>query len=155
MTGLMCEEEIIIHSGRNSILMLDAIASVDAMQICGVRSFSDEPLWTGLEALAQLGAFHARYITMFDRHVFLLKIDHCSFPAAESLTGDYAFSGELISRSDSAFYYRLAAEKSDQPAFKGEFLFAAVDYDQKFVGDTLRTHYEKTFLCLLKDMKPA
>ena len=151
----MDETEITIHTGRQSIIMLDAITMIDALQIAGIRSFSDEPLYAGLEALAQLGAFHARHITAFDRHVFLLKIEHCRIPVAGTLTGEYTFSGELVNRSDTAFYYRLAAEKTGQAAFSGEFLFASSEYDRKYVRDTLRAHYEKTFLCLLKDIKPA
>jgi hypothetical protein len=152
---LMAEVEITIHTGRDSFIMLDAITSVNATQISGIRSFSDEPLYAGLEALAQLGAFHVRYATAFDRHVFLLKIGCCCLSAGESLKGKFTLSGELLNRSDSAFYCRLMAKKAGQTTIEGEFLFAAVDYDQKFKREILRTHYEKTFLCLLNDIEPG
>jgi len=151
----MAEVEINIHTGRDSFIMLDAITSVNATQISGIRSFSDEPLYAGIEALAQLGAFHIRYLNAFERHVFLLKIESCRFNTGESLKGGFTLSGELINRSDSAFYCRMMAGKEGQNVIAGEFLFAAADYDQKFQSKTLRLHYEKVFSCLLNDIKPG
>jgi len=150
----MTKTEIEIHTGRDNFLMLDAITSINAARISGMRFFSDDSLYEGLESLAQLGAFHVRYITAFDRHVFLLKIKHCRFFAGELLKGEFKLSGELINRSDSACSYILKAEKSGQPLLEGTFLFAAVDYDQTFKRESLQSHYEKRFSCLLNDIKP-
>jgi hypothetical protein len=150
----MTDNEMIIHSGRNSILMLDAIQSVSPTHISGTRSFSDDPLSAGLEALAQLGAFHLRYLTAFERHIFLLKIEKCCFSEGGPLDGEFTLFGELINQSDSAFYFRLMAEKAGQKAIDGEFLFAAVDYDEKFKRETLQNHYERIFSCLQNDINP-
>lgn len=150
----MTETEITIHSGRDGFMMVDAITSINAVRISGISIFSDEPLYAGLEALAQLGAFHIRYITAFDRHVFLLKIKHCRISAEGSLSGKFALSGALINRSDSAFCCQLTAEAAGKAAIEAEFFFASVNYDQNFKRELLQTHYEKIFSCLLKDIKP-
>jgi hypothetical protein len=151
----MMDREIVIHSGRNSILMLDAIQSVSLTQISGTRSFFDDPLSAGLEALAQLGAFHMRYLTAFERHIFLLKIEKCCFSEGGPLQGEFTLFGELLNRSDSAFYFRLMAEKAGQTAIDGEFLFAAVDYDKNFKRESLQNHYEKVFSCLQNAINPV
>jgi len=147
------DTEIVINTGLKGFVILDRVLEVSASHIVGTRSFSDAPVYLGLESLAQLGAYHVRYLTGFSRHVFLIKITHCSLPPEMNMEGEYLFSGNILSQSDSSFYSRLKAKKEGEPVMEGEFLFAAVDYDHNFKKDVLRRHYVKVFSCLQKDLK--
>ncbi len=153
--GIMSETKIEIQTGLTGFIMLDSICEAGATEIMGIRTFSDEPAYLGLEALAQLGAFHIRRLTGFDRHVFLLKIAGCRLSAGKFLNGKFVLSGKLLSRSDSAFLCRMKAEKEEMPVIEGDFLFGLVDYDEKFKRELLRGHYERIFTCLLNDIKPG
>jgi hypothetical protein len=146
--------EIVINTGLHGFVMLDSVVEVSTSHIAGARSFSDVPFYIGLESLAQLGAYHIRYLTGFTRHVFLIKIIHCSFPAGKGVDGEYFLSGNLLSQSDSSFHCRLKMEKENKTFMEGEFLFAAVDYDHNFQSERLRHHYTKVFSCLHRDIKP-
>ena len=147
------DAEIVINTDLNGFIMLDRVLEVSTSHIVGTRSFSDAPVYSGLESLAQLGAYHVRYLTGFSRHVFLIKIAHCSLPSKCIPEGEYLLSGTLLSQSDSSFSCRLKAEKEGKPLMEGEFLFAAVDYDHNFKKGKLRRHYVKVFSCLQKDSK--
>lgn len=147
------DTEIVIHTGLNDFVMLDRVLEVSASHIMGSRSFSDAPVYLGLESLTQLGAYHIRHLVSFSRHVFLLKIVHCSLPPAQILNGKYMLSGSLLSRSNSAFSCRLKAESEEKLIFEGHFLYASVDYDENFKKGALRRHYRKVFSCLRSDLK--
>jgi len=151
----VAETKIEIHTGLAGFIMLDGVREAGATEITGFRSFSDEPVYLGLEALAQLGAFQIRRFTGFDRHIFLLKIADCRLSTGKSLKGRFVLTGKLLSRSNSAFFCRMKAEKGKTLVIEGDFLFASVDYDQKFKRETLRRHYERIFTCLLNDIKPG
>ncbi len=153
--GAVAETKIEIHTGLAGFIMLDGVREAGATEITGFRSFSDEPVYLGLEALAQLGAFQIRRFTGFDRHIFLLKIADCRLSTGKSLKGRFVLTGKLLSRSNSAFFCRMKAEKGKTLVIEGDFLFASVDYDQKFKRETLRRHYERIFTCLLNDIKPG
>ena len=133
--------------------MLDRVLDVSISHIEGTRYFSNAPIYSGLESLAQLGAYHVRHLTGFSRHVFLIKIAHCCLPPEKILEGEYVLSGDIISQSNSSFFCRLKAEKAGRTLMEGEFLFAAVDYDHNFKKDTLRRHYAEVFSCLQRDLK--
>ncbi|MEN6318808.1 MAG: hypothetical protein ABFD82_08670 [Syntrophaceae bacterium] len=133
--------------------MLDRILDINTSHIMATRFFSNTPVYSGLESLAQLGAYHVRHLTGFTRHVFLIKIAHCCLPPEKVLEGEYVLSGGLISQSNSSFFFRLKAEKSEETIMEGEFLFAAVDYDHNFKKDTLRRHYAEVFSCLQSDLR--
>jgi len=135
--------------------MLDGILDVGDYHIRGVRSFSAASTYCVLEALAQLGAYLVRHLTGFSRHVFLIKIARCTLPAVESIEGEYLISGELINRSDSSFCCLLETRNKGDIVMTGEFLFAAVPYDENFKEARLRTHYQKVFQCLLNDTRTA
>jgi hypothetical protein len=147
------KKEIIVRSGINGFVMLDSILDVNISRIVATRSFSNTPVYLGLESLAQLGAYHVRHLTGFTRHVFLIKINHCCLPPKKLLEGEYVLSGDLISQSDASFCYRLEAEKEGKPLMEGEFIFSSIDYDHKFKKDTLHHHYAGVFSCLQKDLK--
>ena len=145
--------EIVINTGLKGFVMLDRILEVSTSHIVGARSFSDDPVFWGLESLAQLGAYHIRYLTGFSRHVFLIKIDHFSLPLEEVMRGEHLLCGNLLHQSDSSFLCCLEAEIENKTVMEGEFLFAAIDYDHNFQSDNLRYHYAKVFSCLQKDIK--
>jgi hypothetical protein len=153
----MINKDIMINTGLDRFILLDSITEVSATAIVGVRSFDDSPVYLGMEALAQLGAFHIRCLTGFDRHIFLLKVAACRLSSGKSLTGRLVLSGKLVSQSAAAFTCRLKAEREseEKPLLEGEFLFASVGYDQNFKSATLHNHYEKVFTCLRNDIKPG
>jgi hypothetical protein len=101
-----------------------------------------------VESLAQLGAFHIRFLTGFEKHAFLLKINRCLMPRQGTLKGRYLLQGTLLSRSNAAFSYELEAGQGDQLEIAGNFLYAAVDYDDVFKKEWLREHYLRLFSCL-------
>jgi hypothetical protein len=133
--------------------MLDRVLEVGVSNITGSRIFSNAPIYLGLESLAQLGAYHVRYLTGFTRHVFLIKIANCCLPPEKVLEGEYVLSGDLISQSDASFCYRLEAEKEGKILMEGEFIFSSIDYDHNFKKETLYRHYAGVFSCLQKDLK--
>ncbi|HVO67468.1 MAG TPA: hypothetical protein VMT12_13410 [Syntrophales bacterium] len=145
--------EIVIYTGRESFVMLDRVLEVSKSHIAGARIFSDDPIFLGLESLAQLGAYHIRYLTDFSRHVFLIKISHCNLPRSKVIYGEHLLSGNLLHQSESSFLCHLKTEMDKKAVIEGEFLFAAVDYDHNFRSDNLRHHYAKVFSCLQKDIK--
>ncbi len=144
---------ITINTGLAGFILVDGIVETDAQAIRGFKFFSNSPAYLALESLAQLGAFHVRYITGFDRHAFLLKINRCRMPAHAELDGRYELFGTLESRSASAFSYTLRAEKDDMIGIEGEFLLATVDYDMSFKKEILQNHYQDVFSCLQNDLK--
>ncbi|MBM4270857.1 MAG: hypothetical protein FJ139_01665 [Deltaproteobacteria bacterium] len=144
---------IVVRTGMKSFLLLDRIVEISESRIVGIRSYAGDPVYLGLESLAQLGAFFIRSLTDFSKHVFLLKIARCVFSTGPVLSGEYTFSGDLVSRSDSAFQVRLHSEKDRRKVIEGDLLFGSVEYNDYFKQETLHHHYRKVFSCLLNDSK--
>ncbi len=142
-----------INTGLNGFILVDRIIQAGKQDISGLKTFADAPAYLGLESLAQLGAFHVRYIMAFKRHAFLLKIGRCLMPAQAALDGTYQLSGTLVNRSSSAFSYALQAKRGGSVWIEGEFLFATVDYDKMFKKEILQEHYRNVFSCLQNDLK--
>ena len=147
------DANIVINTGLAGFIMLDRVLEVTASRIVGTKSFTGVPAYLPLESLAQLGAFHIRYITGFSRHVFLIKIVSCSIPLRTAMEGEYVLSGNLVGRSDSSFRSFVKAEKDKETAAEAELLYAAVDYDHNFKKGILHDHYTKVFSCLQRDLK--
>jgi len=141
-------QDIKITSELPDFLLLDAITHTGEKTIAGVRQFSAVPSWLGIEALAQLGAFHVRALMGFKKHAFLLKINHFAFPLSETLQGRYVLQGSLVGRSSGAFVYELQAIQGQKVEFSGNFLYAAVDYDDTLRELQLHDHYLGIFRCL-------
>jgi len=144
---------IVINTGLAGFIMLDRVLEVSASRIVGTRSFTGVPAYLTLESLAQLGAFHIRYITGFSRHVFLIKIVSCSIPLRTAMEGEYVLSGNLLGRSDSSFRSFVKAERDKETAAEAELLYAAVDYNHNFKKGILHDYYKKVFSCLQRDLK--
>jgi len=142
-----------INTGLKDFVLIDSINEVDKDKIIGAREFFNAPIFLGIESIAQLGAYHVRFLTSFDRHAFLLKINSFFIPENEALDGNYILYGYLIKRSLTAFLYKLEAKRGYKICFKGEFLYANVDYGRNFKKDILEDHYRTKFLCLKKNSK--
>lgn len=141
-------ESLKIHTGREGFLLLDAIDPPEAERIEGIKTFSNAPVYEGIEALAQLGALHVRHRLDFSRQVFLLSFRRFTPPESQFLSGRFLLTGTLAGGSQSAWSYRLSAMGDQGDRFSGTFLFSAVDYDDKFREDILQPHYRKVFQCL-------
>ena len=144
----MEDRDIVINTGMPRLRLLDAVTLTDENGIAGSCLLSDAPPWLGIESLAQLGAFHVRFLTGFEKHVFLVKIKRCLLPRRETLHGRYRLAGRLLSRSSSAFSYDLEAWKGKELEITGRFLYAAVDYDDTFRKELLQDRYQGLFSCL-------
>ena len=140
--------KITINTGLDSFVLLDRITDIGSLRIEGTKHFSHDPIFLGIESLAQLGAFHVRYITGLEKHAFLLKITRLSELPRQVLNGRYMLNGSLFNHSGMAFSYLLEAKKENKALIKGEFLFATVDYGHSFKKEILQNHYQKVFSCL-------
>ncbi|MGZ6208502.1 MAG: hypothetical protein ACXWMS_13230 [Syntrophales bacterium] len=149
------DANIVINTGLAGFIMLDRVMDVSASRIVGAKSFTGLPAYLRLESLAQLGAFHIRYVTGFSRHVFLIKIVSCSIPLKTVTEGEYILSGDLVGRSDSSFRCFLKAERNKETAAEAELLYAAVDYNRNFKKGILQDHYTKVFSCLQRDSRTS
>ncbi len=142
-------ERITIHTGMERFVLAGKLTEVGETQIASVQHFSNALQYVGLEALAQLGALHIRYLIDFSRHVFLLKIKECQLPPNDILDGEYHLSGKFQSRSERACFYQLTAKgEDDDHSFGGIFLFGITEYDQRFERTVLQRHYQTIFSCL-------
>lgn len=147
-------ERIVINSGLSGFVLLDRITDIEAGSMRAQKRFENAPAFLAIECLAQLGAFHARYLNEFERHLFLLSIKSFKTAFKNPLNGRFHLNAKLLGRSSSAFSYRLCAfpegaKEGEPPGFEGEFLFAAIDYDSAFKKESLKTHYQRLFSCLV------
>ena len=114
LCGKLLRNRIKINTDLEDFVLIDRITEAESAKISGIKSFSDSPAYLGIESLAQLGAYHVRFLTRFERHAFLLKITHCRMPARQVLDGRYLLCGTLMNRSESAFVYTLKAKKEGE-----------------------------------------
>ena len=140
-----------INSGLDSFVLLDRISETNAEKITGEKRYFNDPVYLGIESLAQLGAFHVRFINDFEIHAFLLKITHCHVIGSRILHGEYLIDGRLINQSKSSYSYFLRAKKEDQIQIEGEFLFSTLKYNNNFNKKILEKHYRRVFSCLRKE----
>jgi len=142
-----------VNTGLEDFVLLDRISETGAATIAGKKKYFNDPVYLGIESLAQLGAYHVRFINDFEIHAFLLKINQCTIPAHHILNGSYLLKGTLVSQSKSAFCYALQAGKGNKVQIEGEFLYATIDYDRMFNKKILQAHYRKVFSCLQRESK--
>ncbi|MBC2693773.1 MAG: hypothetical protein HF982_00530 [Desulfobacteraceae bacterium] len=142
-----------INSEMEDFVLLDKILETANRTIIGEKRYFNEPFYLGIESLAQLGAYHIRFLAGFEIHAFLLKINQCTIPANHILNGSYLLKGTLVSQSKSAFCYALQAGKGNKVQIEGEFLYATIDYDRMLNKKILQTHYRKVFSCLQRESK--
>jgi hypothetical protein len=143
-------ERIDIHTGLDHFVMVDAIDDMDENQIDGEVTLENADPTLLLESLAQLAGLHIRHSLDFAKHAFLVRISGAPLPEEKSLTGTYRLRGNLISRSEEAFTYRLEACRENVPVIHGQFLFGTVDYNDDFQKDILQKHYREVLACAEK-----
>ncbi len=147
-------EILAVRSGLSGFVLLDEICEAGPEAMTARKRFDNAPLYLGIEALAQLGAFHVRTLVDFEKHAFLLAVRRCSLPAVHWLSGAFRLDARLTSRSSSAFSYDLFAAGENGAEMEGEFLFALCEYDSAGLdGNILRAHYKRVFSCLRNGSK--
>lgn len=141
-------EKITINTGRSDFLLIDRILHSDHQSIIGVKTFSNDPDYLGIESLAQLCAMHVRHRVDFRKHAFLLKINHYENKPKRLLNGKYDLRATRIAGSEHAYSYRSEIVRNKVTECEGEFLIATKAYDETFKEETLMSHYKKVFSCL-------
>ncbi len=139
-----------ITSHCRGFVLLDRIGTIDENIINGAVFLPNNvPLFWVIEAMAQLGGMHARFMHDFNLHVFLLKINRLDFLSQITGKGWYFLWAELRAASDKAFSYRVRmTSPQDSTLAEGMFCFASRDYDHVFQEDKLKNHYKELFTCL-------
>lgn len=128
-----------------SFIMIDRICDIQSDTIKGVKTFSQAHAYLGIEACAQLGAFHARFDIGFCRHVFLINVKGYHFCPTDKLHGAFIITGICLSRSSDAFLYAIQIKNDTSTYNKGNFLFGVADYDERFDRSRLKRHYQNIF----------
>jgi len=137
-----------INTGLDHFLLLGGISEAGQDRIRGTFVVSENQTYLGVEALAQLGAMHVRFITDFSGHAVLLSIHKCDIRGEIVRNSRFFLSGKLLSRSSRGFLYSLKADSEDGTLIAGEFLFAIIPYDRQFKQECIEGHYRKVFSCL-------
>jgi hypothetical protein len=140
-----------VNTKRYGFVLLDRISEAGNEIIKGEKKYFNKPFYHGIESLAQLGAYHIRFINDFAIHAFLLKISHCHVIGSNILHGEYLIDGRLMNRSKSSYSYFLRAKKEDQIQIEGEFLFSTLKYNDNFNKKILEKYYRRVFSCLKKE----
>lgn len=148
-------EQLKINTGLESFIMPDKIIGISENTIEAVKSFDADNLILSLkiETLAQVCALHTRYVTEFNRHAFLLKINSFSETSIEKVYGDYEFTGKLTGAGKSAFSYSVTSEHNNNKLFKADLIIAVTDYSDTFKQQQLSTHYRGIFSCLTTNIQ--
>jgi len=121
------------------------IIDVSAAGIRGEADFECMPMYGCLEAMAQLAALHVRYCLDFERHAFLLKVNHGRWPVRDALEGSYRLSADLYSQSSNAFAYQVKVQGSVDAIWIADLLIGTKSYDGEFREDVLKAHYKEIF----------
>jgi len=137
-----------INTHLTSFIMPDQIIKANDHEIEGIKFFADLPVFTAIETMAQLSALHVRFLTQFQKHAFLLKINHCNIDDNNLLTGTFNISCKLESNGKLAYSYTVQAFLNNIIKFSGKFLIGVVDYSSDFKHDILKQHYQRVFSCL-------
>ncbi len=143
---------VTVRTGLSRFVMIDRILETDDTRILAEKAVSgpETAMFSGIEMLAQTGAFHVRRLLDFRRHAFLLGVRSYAGPCRLS-PGIYSVSGKLLGQSREAFEYHLTGQGPDHSRLEGLFLFSARDYDENFSQTNLEDHYRNLFRCLTND----
>jgi hypothetical protein len=134
-----------IHSRLRHFNLLTRLTRVATAGMDAIADFQGEPIYCGLEAMAQLAALHVRHSTQFQRHAFLLKVHRCRWLALGALQGRYRLSAERHSQSSNAFDYRVNALGPAGMQLDADLLIGTRPYDDEFQEDILQAHYRDVF----------
>ena len=144
--------DLYINTGLSGFTMIDKISSIDEKRIDGHACLTDRPVFMGVEALAQLSGLHARFLTQFQKHCFLLVIHSLDVTDVSSPPDTARLGAYLETTTQRAFSYAVAASAQGENFIRGRFIIGTVDYDQQFKREHLEPHYRKVFACLTKDL---
>ena len=114
--------ELKIASGLNGFNLVERITAVRPDQLAAERVFNATPAWQALEALAQAGGLHARWLHGFACECHVMKI--ANFDSAAELSGSYLITASLSHRSQGALAYAV----SGRPVAHGPALSASLIY---------------------------
>jgi hypothetical protein len=137
-----------INSHMPCFQLIRRVTDVSDRCIQAESAFAQWPVYTGLEAMAQLAALHVRYSLAFERHAFLLKIDRCDLPTLETLDGDFSLTAERVGQSSQSFAYGVTVQGPDDLTLQAQLLIGTLDYDERFKRYRLKPHYRKLFEAL-------
>ena len=138
-----------INSHMPCFQLLRRVTAVSNQRIEALAEFVKWPIYTGLEAMAQLAALHVRHSLIFERHAFLLSVDRCDLPLLETLDGDFYLTAERVSQSSRVFVYGTTARGPDDLTIRARLLIGTQDFDERFKEDRLKRYYRKVFKDLL------
>ncbi|MFH2091942.1 MAG: hypothetical protein ABIJ31_06230 [Pseudomonadota bacterium] len=141
-------DRITINTGMAGFLLLKGIRAVSSEKIIAWTCFSDAPAFEIIEALAQTGAMHVRFLCEFDCHAFLLKINRFECFTTRPFSGEWQLQADLMIRTQSAFSYQVTAAARGKALCSAELSFAVKPYDQRFKQGDLKAHYRNMFECL-------
>lgn len=148
-------ERTVINTGLDSFIMPDSILLANDTTLVTEKTLGAGDIceFILIETLAQTGALHVRYLSDFNKHAFLLKINGFSMNVSVQKYREFRFTCVLQSFSKTACAYKLGAEAAGTQVCEGDFLFATVPYDNRFDKDILENHYRKVFTCLTEKSK--
>jgi|GEM_PF-6968406 len=115
------------------------ITSLDEVSIWGEADiYGGEELF--LESVIRLAAYHARYLTNFEKLVYLVKVRRCNF--SYPVSGKWQIYGQLLGRSAGSFLYELKAAGGG--TLTGQFLLGTSPYTRE-MGTDMREFYRRRF----------
>ncbi len=141
-------DRVSINTGLDGFVLLKGIKTVSSKTILGWTQLVENQSFLAMEALAQLGAIHARYLCDFNFHAFLLKMNRFDQMAPIIANDPLDLTAKLLVRTQSAFTYGLKAVSNNETICNAEFSFAVLPYDQRFKKQELKAHYKRIFTCL-------
>jgi hypothetical protein len=141
-------QRIEINTHLDQFRMLDKIVFYAENIICGEKSYIDSENYLLLESLAQLAALHVRNNVNFEKHAFLLKVNHFELNCEGRLNGLYKLNCELTGHSNNGFLYSVNALSEKNDVLKGELLIGVIEYNSDFKTKDLKEYYKKVFRCL-------
>jgi hypothetical protein len=142
-----------IRSGLDAFRLIACITGITPEAIGGRTIAGERPLFTGLEAMAQLAALHVRHCLQFQRHAFLLKVHRCRMPGLKALDGRLSLSAQLQGQSSNAFVYDVTADGLDDVQFTSRLLIGTQNYDNPFQKSVLSVYYRNLFADLMVNQK--
>jgi hypothetical protein len=149
-------QTVTINTGLASNLMIREILAVHPARIQAAADTKNAAaIFPLLEAMAQLGALHIRYLDNFQRHVFLVKVGHCMLPRQFPADEVISLQADMQGKSDRSFSYRIQAWEKDHPVMAGDFWFSSADYDERFNAAVLQQHYRNLWTCLTSALPTA
>lgn len=132
-----------IATGLRGFSLLSRITEASRETVAGYADLENAPPYLGIEALAQAGAYHVRFLCGFEKQAVVLLVKSCRLPGEASLSGRCELRGTLRSRSASVFAYDLSANMNGGTVLSGELVFTAVAYNSELREDRLKEYYRK------------